>query len=136
MAKTLTTGEQVNTHTDEEMKEKWDPWGCYQRSGGGKQFTACTKCGHGYIDWFKKYEIDKKNKVLKQTFDRNLAKYNKKKKTARKGGRGSRSLQLSRCLSSSAATATSTSILGIQALAQITVWMVLVSYATALAPLW
>jgi hypothetical protein len=70
------------------MKEKLDPRGCNQRLGGGKQFTVCAKCGHGYIGWFKKYEIEEKNKVLKQTFDRNLVEYNKKKKTAGKGGKG------------------------------------------------
>jgi hypothetical protein len=49
--------------------------------GNGKQFTVCTKCGHSYINWFKKYEIEEKNKVLKQTFHKNLAECNKKKKT-------------------------------------------------------
>ncbi len=65
----------------------WDTRGCYQRAGAGKQFTSCAKCGHEYIDWFKKDHIKEKKKVLKQTFDKNLVEYNKKKwfKTAGKG---------------------------------------------------
>jgi hypothetical protein len=67
------------------MKEKWD-------LGVGKQFTVCAKCGHSSINWFKKYEIEEKIKVLKLTFDRNLAEYKEKKKTLGKGGKGLKKL--------------------------------------------
>jgi hypothetical protein len=39
----------------------------------GKQFLVCAKCGHKYIDWLSKDEIEEKNKVLKRTFNKNIA---------------------------------------------------------------
>jgi hypothetical protein len=61
------------------MKLPWDTRGCYQRLGG-KQFLVCAKCGHKFIDWLRKDDIEKKNKVLKRTFDKKLTEYNEKKK--------------------------------------------------------
>ena len=60
------------------MKLSWDTRGCYQRIG--KQFLVCAKCGHKYIDWIRKEVIREENKVLKRTFGKKLAEYNKKKK--------------------------------------------------------
>jgi|LakMenE18May11ns_1017448.scaffolds.fasta_scaffold9928194_2 hypothetical protein len=54
---------------------------------GGKQFLVCAKCGHKYIDWLRKDDIEEKNKVLKRTFDRKIAEYNEKKKH-KTGGKG------------------------------------------------
>jgi hypothetical protein len=68
------------------MKLPWDTRGCYQRMGG-KQFLVCAKCGHKYIDWLRKDDIEEKNKVLKRTFDRKIAEYNEKKKH-KTGGKG------------------------------------------------
>jgi hypothetical protein len=50
----------------------WDTRGCYQRMEG-KQFLVCANCGHKYIDWLSKDEIEEKNKVLKRTFNKNIA---------------------------------------------------------------
>jgi hypothetical protein len=54
---------------------------------GGRQFLVCAKCGHKYIDWLRKEDIEEKNKVLKRTFDTKIAEYNEKKKH-KTGGKG------------------------------------------------
>jgi hypothetical protein len=72
-------------YQDTEMKLPWDTRGCYQRLGG-KQFLVCAECGHKFIDWLRKDDIEEKNKVLKRTFDKKLVKYNEKKKL--KTGKG------------------------------------------------
>jgi hypothetical protein len=59
------------------MKLPWDTRGCYQRMGG-RQFLVCVKCGHKYIDWLRKEDIEEKNKVLKRTFDTKIAEYNER----------------------------------------------------------
>jgi len=51
----------------------------------GKQFLVCAKCGHKYIDWIRKEAIKERSKVLKRTFDKKLAEFNKKKKHKKKG---------------------------------------------------
>ncbi len=66
-------------YQDTEMKLPWDTRGCYQRMGG-KQFLFCAECGHKYIDWVRKDDIEEKNKVLKRTFDKKIAEYNERKK--------------------------------------------------------
>jgi len=70
-------------YQDTEKKLPWDTRGCYQRVG--KQFPVCTKCGHKYIDWIRKEAIKERSKVLKRTFDKKLAEFNKKKKHKKKG---------------------------------------------------
>jgi hypothetical protein len=69
-------------YQDTEKKLPWDTRGCYQRVG--KQFLVCAKCGHNYIDWVRKEAIEERNKVLKRTFDKNLAVFNEKKKHKKK----------------------------------------------------
>jgi hypothetical protein len=69
------------------MKVPWDTRGCYQRARAGKQFTSCAKCNQDYNDWLKKDDIEEKNKILKWTFDKNLVKYNKKKRFKTAGKR-------------------------------------------------
>ncbi len=61
---------------DENMKKPRDMRRCYQRIGSTKQqFEEWAKCGHHFIDWVRKAEIDEENKQLKQTFDKLIAKY-------------------------------------------------------------
>ena len=55
---------------------------------GGKQFLLCAKCGHKYIDWLRKDDIEEKNKVLKRTFNKQITEYNETKKHKTSGGEG------------------------------------------------
>ena len=71
---------------EDEVNEPWDTRGCYSSSKGAKkQFVECAKCGHHFIDWVRKAEIDELNKQHKRTFDKLIADYNEKKQRGVKG---------------------------------------------------
>ena len=72
-------------YKDDEMKEPWDTRGCYQRMGAKKQFEECARCGHSFIDWVRKSEIEEENKQLKRKFDRLITEHNEKKQRGIKG---------------------------------------------------
>ena len=70
-------------HAAEEMMVPWDSKGCHQRHGVD-QFTECPNCGHGKIDWFKKNEIEARNKVWKRQHKKAKAEYDKQTEAGKK----------------------------------------------------
>jgi hypothetical protein len=62
------------------MRIPYDTRGCFQ-SKGGKQFTKCARCDHGFIDWIRKDETDSSNREDHKRYKAEVVEYNKKVST-------------------------------------------------------